>query len=486
MKKAVSCLLGISILVAAFSTPVFAAGPADLGNEALYASSGVTFQGSPEIQGDVLVTGGTVSGRDYRAVTGTVYQTGGAAVTIPSLKVQNYEGEAKNFEMGVYQAAPEAGFFAGSDFSDGKQDITVGWSGNEKPDGFTLDHNAFLHKLKVGSGLTVNISAGSGEIRVVRVKNLTVNGSLNVTGGGRVILYVDNMSPGSNGFINASGTPDQLTIVLANDNKISTFTKIAAHIVAPASSVVLHNVTLTGNVYAGGNVTLQSSGEITGLVYAPNSDTRMLGSVKLSGQLVTRILDMNGNTRIVYGKTTGLPSDVEQELVNGGGSKPDETPGGETVTISVVVPRRMSVRMADGAVLKNGDTFTMPKYGTVQFQMCTNNWDTDTYTDGGQGIAGTKVYSYTHEKNKDNVMRVDTNTYFMAVRFHFVKGDYEKLTGIDQVLSTPLESLSVNLPLGSTIDANAYVKGKVVQTGHVFVQTGEDKTLSYTDYYWEY
>ena len=159
----------------------------------------------------------------------------------------------------------------------------------------------------------------------------------------------------------------------------------------------------------------------------------------------------------------------------------------EMTEIATVIPKRMSVRLQDGTILKNGDKFEMPAGGTIRFQMCTNNWDTDTYTDDGQGLAGTKVYSFTHVKGKDNTLRVDTNTYFMAYRFHFKKGDYNKQTGIANVIETPLESWSVNLPLGSTVTADAY-KGAVtkVDAANVFIETAEDKTICYTDYYWEY
>jgi hypothetical protein len=157
----------------------------------------------------------------------------------------------------------------------------------------------------------------------------------------------------------------------------------------------------------------------------------------------------------------------------------------DKVAITVAIPRRMSVRLENGTILKNGDKFNMPKFGTVKFQMCTNNWDTDTYTDDGQGIAGTKVFEYTHFKGKDLFLRVNTNKYFMAVRFSFAKGNYNKQTGINQVLSTPLESLSVNLPLGSTITADAYIALGKVNTTNLFVETAADKTISYTDYIWQ-
>ena len=74
----------------------------------------------------------------------------------------------------------------------------------------------------------------------------------------------------------------------------------------------------------------------------------------------------------------------------------------------------------------------------------------------------------------------------MAYRYYFTKGDYNKQTGIKQVVNTPLEALSVNLPLGSTITSDAYKSYKWLDTANVFIETAADKSVSYTDYYWNY
>ena len=85
----------------------------------------------------------------------------------------------------------------------------------------------------------------------------------------------------------------------------------------------------------------------------------------------------------------------------------------------------------------------------------------------------------------DPVLRTDVNRCFMAYRYHF-KTDYNKQTGIKQVVNTPLESLSVNLPLGSTIRSDAYIAYKLVGSADLFIENNEDLTISYTDYRWNY
>ena len=177
-------------------------------------------------------------------------------------------------------------------------------------------------------------------------------------------------------------------------------------------------------------------------------------------------------------------------------------PSGKTVTVSVVTPKRMSIRLLDGTVLKNGDSFQAKIGEAVYFAMCSNNWNNDTYDDHGNGVMGTVVYSvtvadsYTERSydadshafvipKGDLTLRTDTNRCFMAYRFYFEKAQYNKQTGIKQVVDPALESLSVNLPLGSTITADAYIAQVWQTSANVFIETAEDKTISYTNYIWE-
>ena len=56
----------------------------------------------------------------------------------------------------------------------------------------------------------------------------------------------------------------------------------------------------------------------------------------------------------------------------------------------------------------------------------------------------------------------------MAYRFSFAGENYDHKTGIDGVVE-PTESLSVNLPLGSTVTCNIFVDGAFVATEDIFV-----------------
>ena len=65
-------------------------------------------------------------------------------------------------------------------------------------------------------------------------------------------------------------------------------------------------------------------------------------------------------------------------------------------------------------------------------------------------------------------------------------GNYNKQTGIVNVVNTPLESLSVNLPLGSTVTADGYKAMVKVTSANVFIETAKDKSICDTNYYWNY
>ncbi len=203
----------------------------------------------------------------------------------------------------------------------------------------------------------------------------------------------------------------------------------------------------------------------------------------------------------------------------------------ETVSIRIDTPKKMAVAFVDGTVYYNGDMKDVVVGREYPFQMCAVNWDNGKYDENGNGIRGSVVYRmkgvhqnefnelaraakanserYTvkgidiiDNENKtiivncdasDFHLETDVNNFFMAYRFHFANGDYKKTTGIQNVINTPLESLSVNLPAGSTITCNAYVGGDMVDSDNVFITNNsgegiyEDEYLtSVNDYTWNH
>ena len=199
--------------------------------------------------------------------------------------------------------------------------------------------------------------------------------------------------------------------------------------------------------------------------------------------------------------------------------------------IRIDVPLKMAVVFADGTVYYGGEMKEVVFNQEYTFQMCSVNWDNGVYDENGNGLRGSVVYRmivvHKDEFNRraqeakqdpdrytvkgidiiDNVGKIiiingdakdahletDVNNFFMAYRFHFTGQDYNKKTGIAGVINTPIESLSVNLPLGSTIACDAYVEGAKVDSANVFIEHNSGKGVyndveltSVNDYTWNH
>lgn len=209
---------------------------------------------------------------------------------------------------------------------------------------------------------------------------------------------------------------------------------------------------------------------------------------------------------------------------------PEITTTGETINIRIDTAKKMAVRFEDGNVYYNGDFKEIEIGKEYLFQICSVNWGNGIYDNNGNGLCGTVVYRMkVVHKDEFNVLReiaiqnpdrytvkgmdiidnydktiiincdaedfhleTDVNNFFMAYRFHFEKGDYNKQTGIKNIVN-PTESLSVNLPLGTTVTADAYLKNKFVVSKDILVEnnsgTGAYASVyltSVNDYTWEY
>lgn len=510
MKKLLSILT--SIVLFASITAVSGVAATDISNVSVYSRSSMTFAGSGHIEGDGIIADGEISGNNNPWATGSIYKSPSATYNRPAHYdgndsiIKDYSGEILSFSPKQTQAFPGVSYFQNksTSYKDGTQDLVIGWSSGEQSSGYTITEDSYIRKLEVKDTLTLNITVPDDGMRIIRVGKLYNRGHIVVSGSGTLILFVDEeISTGNGGTLNAKsgfGLSEKVTLVFGNMDtvRIDNYT-ISANIVALQSDIVFNNLQFKGNVYTNKDFEMTNSVHAYGLVYAPFGKSVLKNGCYITGMLYTNTFEVSGSCYVEKGAILGLPSRVTGligsitdpllgESGGSGGNSGTSSTGGnssgsgssssgssdQTVQIKVTVARRMSIRLEDGTILKDGDTFTMPAYGTIRFQMCTNNWDTDTYTDMGQGIAGTKVFTFTHQKNKERVLRVDNDRHFKPVRFHFLKGDYQKLTGVDQVLSIPLESLSVNFPLGATITVKAYVKGQVVETKDVFVSSDID------------
>ena len=286
------------------------------------------------------------------------------------------------------------------------------------------------------------------------------------------------------------------------------------------------------------------------IINVVNATKLEMTTTELIGTLLAPDTDLTGNNANVCGTSilNGLTGSNGFELHTGYNNNfvpavpasqptpaadPTEAPADDPIeglSIRIDVPLKMAVAFADGSVYYGGEMKEVVVGKEYAFRMCAVNWDNGLYDGNENGIAGTVVYRmvvvHQNEFNelakaakedpdrytvkgidiidnvekkiiinidaKDTHLETDVNNFFMAYRFHFEGQDYNKQTGIQQVINTPLESLSVNLPLGSTITCDAYHNYEKVNSADILITNNsgegiyEDEFLtSVNDYTWK-
>lgn len=272
-----------------------------------------------------------------------------------------------------------------------------------------------------------------------------------------------------------------------------------------------------------------TSCELYGILLAPEADLTGSNASVCGTSILNGLTGLNGFELHVGYNTSFVPSVSASASANSQDVIPSDEEG-EKVSIRVDVPLKMAVAFEDGSICYGGEMKEFVVGKEYLFQMCSVNWENGTFDDTDNGLRGTVVYRMIavhrnefielakEAKNNpdrytvkgidiiDNVekkiivncdasdahLETDVNNFFVAYRFHFPGTDYNKKTGIDKVINNPVESLSVNLPVGSTITCKAFIGDEKVDSDDIFITTNsgegiyEDEFLtSVNDYTWE-
>ncbi len=208
----------------------------------------------------------------------------------------------------------------------------------------------------------------------------------------------------------------------------------------------------------------------------------------------------------------------------------DMSASDNTAVIRMETPLKMAVRFENGNVYYGGEMVKIDIDRDYNFQMCSVNWENGLFDGVDNGICGTVVYSmkalekddfrslrataledsarytvkgddiidntekkiYVNSAAEDFHLETDVNNFFMAYRFSFSKGSFNKKTRINGVVNTAKESLSVNLPVGSVIDCEAVVNGKTQKTASILIENNSGEGIysseyltSVNDYVWD-
>ena len=287
------------------------------------------------------------------------------------------------------------------------------------------------------------------------------------------------------------------------------------------------------NVVNAGEMEMTST-EIYGILLAPYTNLKGNNANVCGTSILNGLTGLNGFELHVGYNNSFVPALVVTTPEVPSTPVPEVIPtdeDGEKVSIRIDTPLKMAVAFEDGSVYYGGEMKEVVVGKEYLFQMCTVNWENGKFDDNGNGIRGTVVYRMVavHEKEfnelakaarenperytvkgidiidneakkiivncdaKDAHLETDVNNFFMAYRFHFSGQDYNKKTGIQNVVNTPLESLSVNLPLGSTIACKAYKGNEVLGSAEVFITNNSGEGVynnvyltSVNDYTWTF
>ena len=273
-----------------------------------------------------------------------------------------------------------------------------------------------------------------------------------------------------------------------------------------------------------------TSCELYGILLAPDANLTGNNANVCGTSILNGLTGLNGfELHVGYNNSfvPAVPATTPAETVPAETTPAADDP--DTGNIRIDVPLKMAVAFEDGSVYYGGEMKEVVFGQEYRFQMCSVNWDNGIFDGNENGLRGTVVYRmvvvhrneffeiareaaenperYTVKGMDviDNVekkivincdaadahLETDVNNFFMAYRFSFEGQNYNKKTGIEKVINTPVESLSVNLPLGSTITCKAYNGEELVDTANVFIVNNSGEGVydnvyltSVNDYIW--
>ncbi len=509
----------------------------------------------------ITINGGTVHayGKECGAGIGCGYGTSGGAIGVAA--VGEYESGSIIINGGeVYASANYVDNIENFDYSNleslNTQDpcsFAAGIGGGYGASATDIQINGGK-VLALGSGGGAGIGAGRGTSKAKNYNADAYKVNVKIGGNAEVTAISANsrsseINSGGAAIGSGRGTHTGGNIEITDNAKVTAISATQAPAIGASKqkSPVDSAIPVAESIVIGDNVQLYA---VSAGSYAVDKDAK---NFSVSPQF------FGSSDRFYFGEEAKAVSDVQEVKVESPNGEMKYTAPAGTVSVwsrikaatdpdtgvkkaslGIVTPLAMAVRFEDGSVYYSGDTVEIEIGKEYKFQMCCVDWSTrdlkgekkihkpyevftpehGIYSDDGVGLKGSVVYrvkvssdykerSYNEETKSfvlprgDAVLRTDVNKCFMAYRFSFKSGDYNKQTGIDKVVydtgkehtntiedfqyNKPLEYLSVNLPLGSTIKAIAYNNYEKIGEADIFVKIDEENPdRCYTDYKWNY
>jgi hypothetical protein len=253
----------------------------------IYSSRGFEITGSAEINGNVSLLNGKY----------TNIKTGHKEFINGNLDVEEFEdssfekykdenqvhvnGDINNLPFLPPVCCSDCNLFPSFGASARISYITV-----KNKENYTISNNSVYEGINVKNGGTLIINSGNaGNTLYIQAEELTISGTLKVTGNGRVQIKVtDNLLIKANGGVNSSGDPSQLTIIFTG----SEFSEATGDVSAMLCfGPEVKDVKLTGNL------------NLDGAISAPRASFFLRGNISISKWMYGMDFDIAGNVDIL-------------------------------------------------------------------------------------------------------------------------------------------------------------------------------------------
>jgi len=182
-----------------------------------------------------------------------------------------------------------------------------------------LTQDMYLKTLTVSAGRKLSIDVGNSD------KNLYIDnfnfseGHLNITGNGRLTLYIKNsFNLSGSSSMNTIGDIGRLSVYYTGTSlmEFSGHTETKASMYAKSADIKINGSgSVKGNLYAGGsNITVEGGSYNHDLyIYAPDAKVEMGGSGEVVGGIMAYAVDTRGGSTVTYKSKT-----IEDTISNGG------------------------------------------------------------------------------------------------------------------------------------------------------------------------
>uniref|UniRef100_UPI0035A11E69 hypothetical protein n=1 Tax=Jeotgalibaca porci TaxID=1868793 RepID=UPI0035A11E69 len=294
----------------------------------------VTFNGSMYINAlanrSVNINGDYKNSKFYHLGNGTIFEG-----SYYSANKTNFEKVSTQFDISNYKKAintikndVESRRKSGPElvFSPTNRELKINDKDNYK-------------SITTGNGTFAFNTGGQDVTLFVNTLNLTSdNGTLDITGGGRLTVVVKDELLVNKGNINPTGTSDKLNIVYLGDKQLymgaDGSLKFAGNIIITNANAdfIGQNMTHTGILLGAKDVTFNNGAGSNGLVIAPNGKVSYVGGYNLSGAVVSSEFEMSNGASFTYEKID------TSNFWNSGSSQGDTGTGDLIITSPIIEP----------------------------------------------------------------------------------------------------------------------------------------------------